>query len=218
MIRVRVGIAPRSQPFDEAMDSLMAAIRFAADAGISVTMEKVRGGAPGFQNYGPFIAHMLESDETHLFIAADDVLYPPDAITRLVNADKDVICGIYRKNMVNDICPANFGDGTAESFLARLKDGGIYPTNLASAHSMTIRRGVLEKMILDYPELAYRQGESLHYALFLPMIHDQTCFQDDWSFSLRARRSGFTLWDDYGCKLKHFCSDFLGFEALEGRQ
>ena len=218
MTRVRVGIAPRSQPFDESMDSLMAAIRFAADAGISTTMEKVRGGAPGFQNYGPFIAHLLESDETHLFVAADDVVYPPDTIARLVKADKDVICGIYRKNLVNDICPANFGDGTAESFLNRLKEGGIYPTDLASGHSMTIRRGVFEKMILDYPELAYKQGESLFHALFLPMVYEGNCFQDDWAFSLRARRSGFTLWDDFGCKLKHFCSDFLGFEALEGRQ
>jgi hypothetical protein len=50
------------------------------------------------------------------------------------------------------------------------------------------------------------------------MIIDGLCFQDDWAFSIRARHSGFTLWDDYGCKLKHFCFDFLGFEALEAIQ
>lgn len=210
---IRVGIAPRAQPFDESMDSLNAAIRFAQDAGFGVTLEKVRGGAPGFQNAGPFIAHVLEFGETHLFIAADDVLYPPDAIVRLVNADKDVVSGIYRKNVLKEIQPANHCD-SADEFLRRFHTAGLYETEFAACHSMTIKREVLEKMVADYPELAYRQGEQTHYGLFLPIIKDGVVFQDDWAFSFRARKSGFTLWDDFGCRLKHFCSDFLGFEAL----
>ena len=214
MIKVRVGIAPRAQPFDESMDSLTVAIRVAQQAGFEVGLEKVRGGTPGFQNAGPFIAHLLESEETHLFLAADDVLYPPDTIVRLVNADKDVICGIYRKNVLREIQPANHCE-SAEEFLRRLRTGGVYQTEFASCHSLTIKRGVLEKMVADYPELAYRHGDQTHYALFLPMIHEQKCFQDDWAFSFRARQSGFKLWDDFGCKLKHHCADFLAFEALE---
>lgn len=218
MIRIRVGIAPRAQPFDESIDSLNAAIRFAQDAGFEVVLEKVRGGAPGFQNAGPFIAHVLKFQETHLFIAADDVIYPPDCIVRLVNADKDVISGIYRKNMLHEIQPANYGDGTAETFLERLKSGGIHEAKYASCHSLTIKREIFEKMVADYPELAYRFKDETHYALFLPMIVNGEVFQDDWAFSVRAKQSGFTLWDDFGCKLKHHCSDFLGFEALEGRK
>lgn len=217
MIRVRVGIAPRAQPFDESMDSLYDAVRFAQAAGFEVAIEKVRGGAPGFQNIGPFIAHVLEFGETHLFIAADDVLYPQDAIVRLVNADKDIVSGIYRKNVLKEIQPANYGTGLPEDFLARLKSGGLHETQAGSSHSMTVRREVFEKMIADYPELAYEQAGQTHYALFLPMIHKGVCLQDDWAFSLRARRSGFRLWDDFDCKLKHHCADFLGFEALEGR-
>ncbi len=213
-IRVRVGIAPRAQPFDESMDSLNIAIRAAQAAGFEITLEKVRGGAPGFQNYGPVMHHMLESGETHFFAAADDVIYPSDTIVRLVNADKDVVCGIYRKNILRELQPANHCV-SAEEFMRRFKAGGLHETELASAHSMTIRRGVFEKMIIDYPELAYRQGDKKHHALFLPMIREGMVFQDDWAFSVRARESGFTLWDDYDCRLQHFCSGFLGFEALE---
>ncbi len=213
MIKVRVGIAPRAQPFDESMDSLYAAIRFAQEAGFEVAMDKVRGGAPGFQNYGPVMAHLIEQQETHLFVAADDIVYPTDTIVRLVNADKDVISGIYRKNVLKEIQPATFGDGTAEGFLRKLKEGGVYETDFASAHTLTIKREVIEKMMADYPELAYEDGT--RYALFLPMVKDGNVFQDDWAFSIRARQSGFTLWDDFGCRLKHFCADFIGFEALE---
>ena len=215
MPSVRVGIAPRSQPFDESMDSLNAAIQFALDAGFGITLAKVRRGAPGFQNYGPMLADLIESRDSHLFCAADDVIYPPDCIVRLVNAGKDIISGIYRKSLISEIQPANYGDGTSETFLARLKEGGIYETNFGSAHSMTIRREVFGKMMKDYPELSYEHAGRTNYALFLPMIHEGVIFQDDWAFSYRARQSGFTLWDDFGCRLKHFCGDFLGFEAVE---
>ena len=182
--------------------------------GTHIALEKVRGGAPGFQNYGPCIKHFLDAGETHFMVAADDVLFPPDAIIRLVEADKDIVSGIYRKSMVQTLTPANFTN-TWDEFAERFKSGLVYETQFAVGHSMTIKRHVLEKMIADYPELAYQQGDETHYALFLPMIHDNKCFQDDWAFSIRARNSGFTIWDDYGCRLKHYCAEFLGFEVLE---
>jgi len=121
MPSVLVGIAPRMQPFDDSMDSLRTAMQFACDAGFTVRLGKARGGLPGFQNYGPAMAQMLESEDTHFFVAGDDVIYPEDCIVRLVNAGKDVISGIYRMNVLNQVQPANYGDGTAETFLARLK-------------------------------------------------------------------------------------------------
>ena len=213
-MRVRVGIAPRAQPFEESMDSLAVAMRAAEDAGIEIMVEKVRGGGPGFQNFGPIVAHTIAAGDTHFFNAADDVLYPPDTIIRLVNADKDVICGVYRKNSVAQLQPANYCLTSAEEFIRRLKEGGIYPTEFASAHTMTIKREVLEKMIADNPQLAYKEGNETCYALSMPMIHEGFVLLDDWAFSLRARQSGFTLWDDFGCQLKHYCAGFLGFEAL----
>jgi hypothetical protein len=96
-----------------------------------------------------------------------------------------------------------------------LKDGGIHEAKFASSHSLTIKREVFEKMVTDYPDLAYRHDDKTFHALFLPMIVNGEVFQDDWAFSERARQSGFTLWDDFGCKLKHYCASFLGFEALE---
>ena len=206
-------MAPRAQPFDESMDSLCIAIKSAQDAGFEVTLEKARGGAPGFANWGPFINHMLRDGDTHLFLAADDVIYPADTIVRLVNADKDVVCGIYRKTTLHELSPANFAN-SAEEFIEHFRGGGVYETTLASGHTMTIKRHVIEKMIADYPELAYEAGSETHYALALPMVQDGKCYQDDWAFSIRARQSGFTLWDDFGCKLQHYCAGFLGFEAL----
>lgn len=213
-IRVRVGMAPRSQPFDECMDSLDLAIVAAQAAGIHITFEKVRRGCPGFQNAGPFMAHLMAAGDTHLFLAADDVIYPPETIIQLVAADKDIVSGIYRKNTIYQLTPASY-TRTWEEFEGKFRQGGLHETQFAASHTMTIKRHVIEKMVADYPELAYRVGEETQYALFLPMIMDGNCFQDDWAFSIRARQSGFKLWDDYSLKLRHYCYDFLGFEGLE---
>lgn len=205
------------QPFDEAMDSINAAATYAVAHGFQVSVEKVRRGCPGFANYGPPMAHFLTAGETHLFVAADDVVFPLDCIVRLVGADKDIVSGIYRKNTVYQLTPASYTE-TWEEFAEKFKAGGLHQTDWAAAHGMTIKRHVIEKMMADYPELSYKQGEETHHALFLPMIRDGVCFQDDWAFSIRARQSGFTIWDDYSCKLKHYCYDFLGFEAIEPKE
>jgi len=216
-IQVRVALAPRMQPFDESMDSLTVAAQYAVSQGFGVKITKVRRGCPGFINYGPIMAQCIAEGDTHLFVAADDVIFPHDAIVRLVNDDKDIVNGIYRKNTIYQLTPANYSE-TWEGFAEKFKAGGLHETQFCAAHSLTIKVDVFRKMIADYPELAYKVGDETHYALFMPMIHEGVCHQDDWAFSIRARQSGFTLWDDYSCKLKHFCYDFLGFEGLEPKE
>lgn len=213
-VQVRVGLAPRAQPFDESMDSLNRAIGTARAAGFNINFEKIRRGAPGFQNAGPIFAHMLSDGDTHVFFAGDDVLYSPDAIVRLVGANKDIVSGLYRKNKLDSIEPANWAE-SAEKFVEQFKTSGVYEAEYAACHSMTVKRAVIEKMVLDYPELAYDFAGEVHYGLFLPIIEDRQAFQDDWAFSIRAKRSGFKIWNDFGCQLKHYCGDFLGFENLE---
>jgi hypothetical protein len=215
--RVRIGLCPRSQPFDESMDSLSNAISYARTVGIDVVMEKTRRGVPGFQNWGPALHALLEdNDATHIFAAADDMLYPHDILERLVSANKDVICGIYRKSIIDNITPANWV-ADSQTFISRLSEGGIYETQFASGHTMLIKRSVIQKMVANYPELAYDNTPDgkIHYGLHLPIIMGGKCYQDDWAFSIRARASGFTIWDHYGCKCYHWGGAFLGFPEAE---
>lgn len=211
--RVRVGLCPRSQPFDEAMDSLSNALAYAQGSGIEVVLEKTRRGVPGFQNWGPSLFNFLEDkDATHIFSAADDMLYPTNILERLISDDKDIVSAIYRKSVVNAMMPANWVEDV-ETFTAHLRDGGVYESQFASGHTMLIKRQVIEKMVADYPELAYSNTPDgkTHFGLHLPMIKDGVCYQDDWAFSIRARASGFTIWNDYGCRCYHWGGAFLGF-------
>jgi hypothetical protein len=196
------------------MDSLKEVENTSRAAGFAVTTMKVRRGAPGWHNAGPVLHFFLANKQmTHIFMAADDVIYPNDVILRLVGDDKDVVAGIYRKNYVDRFEFANF-DPEPEKILEHYHSRGVHPTTRCSHHSMTIKRAVIEKMVQDYPELQYEQGDQTHYGLFLPMIENKTAIQDDWAFSIRAVKSGFTLWNDWGCRLKHYCCEFLGSEGV----
>jgi len=213
--KVLVGLAPRMQPYDESMDSLIAMMNFTQASGIPVCMEKIRRGAPGWHHLGPMVSHPIKFDCTHLFLAADDMIYPVDTIARLVNADKDIISGIYRKPWILRVEPANPFE-SAEEWNRNYESRGVYEQLFCPGHTMLIKREVLEKMIIDYPELAYENpaypGET-HYGFSLPIIEDRRAYENDWALSLRAKKSGFKLWADFGCRLKHYCYDFLGFEA-----
>jgi hypothetical protein len=214
-VKIRMALAARSQPFEESVESLGLAIAAAQAVGFNVHLDKIRKGVPGFHNAGPIFSRFVADQEaTHLFFPADDVLYPADVLIRLVNDDKDIVSGIYRKNDLSRIEPANHVD-SAEEFVRCYQEGGVYETKFAACHSMMVKRHVIEKMIADYPELAYdnRVHGEVQYALMLPMIRDRAVYQDDFAFSIRARESGFTLWNDFGCRLKHWCGDFLGFEG-----
>ena len=212
-MKILICFAPRSQPFDESMDSLNEVVGVARTAGFSVNVMKIRRGAPGWHNSGPALSFFLRDPEaTHLFIAADDMIYPKDLLMRLVGDDKDIVCAVYRKNRIDQVEFAN-SDPEPEKILDKYNSRGLHETQFASGHTMTIKRKVIEKMVADYPGLHYDHLGETHYGLFLPMVRDRKAYQDDWAFSIRARESGFSIWNDYGCRCKHFCGEFLGFEA-----
>jgi hypothetical protein len=212
--KIMIGLCPRAQPFQESTESLMQIIQVAQTAGIVCFLVVVRKGVPGWHNWGPLLARFTaEPDCTHLFLGADDVVYPPDILVRFLSLDKDILCPIYRKNNLKTIEIANYEE-SLEDLNQHMRDGGVYESKFAAAHGMMIKREVIEKMIQDYPELNYTDPHVpgvVHSGLALPFIdEDHLALHDDWAFSTRARKSGFKLWNDYGCHLRHFCSDFMG--------
>ncbi|MFR9769583.1 hypothetical protein [Nocardia sp. SC052] len=134
-----------------------------------------------------------------------DVRFHPDAVDTLRSHDLPVVCGIYAKKMTRElVCsllPGTekiiFGDG-----------GGTVEIRYAAGGFLLTRRDVYEKIVEkeELPVCNLQFGRA-NVPYFLPMIvpdgENQWYLGEDYAFSERARRSGFSIYADTRIRLEH---------------
>ncbi len=201
----------------EALASMTVMGREAQRAGIRTEYLKEKDNNFGFWTLDMAIDYCIDHDFSHIFMGADDVKFPPQTLVTLVSDNKDVVGGVYPKRNLDPIIPA-VQVRDESKFDDYLETGALVEVDYVSAHSMLIKRSVLEKMIKDYPELHhFSEDGKEHCSLFFPMIENQgtpkaRVLMDDWSFSVRARKSGFSLWLDFSVQGKHLLpATYVGF-------
>ena len=152
---------------------------------------------------------MLNKPEfTHLILTSDDTICNEDMIVRLVNDDKDIVSGIYRMRDPNVNGLAVYGE-EGEVYDQWVKDEALIERKFCSAHSMTIKREVLEAMVEKYPELTYHAEDKDIAGIWMPYVENHKIYCDDWAFCQRAKQVGFKCWIDFGVQLKHRCDVWL---------
>lgn len=214
-VKIFVCLVPREQPYYESIKSLHKALTTAIASGIAFALCDISGGVPGWRNASVLIPLFLDDkNATHMFLAADDLLYPSDIFGQLIGRHKPIVSGIYRKRDgdIYTACLANFEEDQS-LYAKHFEERGCYPAPYAAGHTMLIERRVIEKMISDYPELHFDNPNTgrVEYGLFLPMIEDRIGHNDDTAFCRRAKKSGFDSFNDYNCQCLHYCGGFLGF-------
>ena len=183
-----------------------------------------------------FTAH---SEATHLLFIDADISFAPDAVFRLLDAEKPLIAGIYplkayhwdrafRERSASGEAIETAGlhyVGRPDINGTLLRDGGVVTADFAGTGFMLIERATIERMIEAYPETAYRATDayiatsnapSQAYALFDCMIDpDTTTYRsEDFTFCRRWQRIGGQVWLDTGARLTHSgASDFIGDPA-----
>lgn len=155
------------------------------------------------------VAVFMASSHSHLLFVDADIEWSPDAVERLLAADKDVICGAYPKKVLPPTYAVNFL-AAAE----RCATSGAIEVSETAAGFMMLRRSVFDRMMAAYPETRYggtagltqRQNE-LTYSLFDSFVdeHDgeRVYVSEDFGFCRRWRAIGGQVWIDPAVELKH---------------
>jgi hypothetical protein len=169
---------------------------------------------------------MRENDCTHLLFIDADIGFGPDAVLRLVQADKDVACGVYpakvfnlqRLRTIDPSVPAAAAEARAMTYTTKLLAGvttdanGFVPVEYAATGFMMIRREVLARMAVAFPQLKYRMsyvsaedGRHENVAYFDTMIDAETGenLPEDYSFCRRWRSIGGEIHVDTHSRLSH---------------
>ena len=170
-------------------------------------------------------------DFTHLFWIDSDISFEPDAVFRLLLANRDVVAGVYpikSHNWPEGGLPAGM---TRYEFETRYTQYPFNPIHhgaapvgpYADAHGfievdeaptgfMCIKRHVFPKMMQHYPELRYRpegmpkdQRSTVNWLFFDCMLDPQTrrYLSEDYAFCRRWRDMGGKIWVDSNSRLLH---------------
>ena len=164
-------------------------------------------------------AMFLESDASHLFFLDADIEWEPEAIMRAISADKDIVASAYPKKALPIQYALNFKFIDPVQKRIRFEKGLVEVLD-ASTGFFCIKRQVFERMMLEYPELHYKNDSNIDdkiakycYAFFDTHIdeEDRRYLSEDYRFCRLWQKLGGEIWLDPKTKLNH-----IGTYTFEG--
>ncbi|HEX2886876.1 hypothetical protein [Vineibacter terrae] len=158
------------------------------------------------------VATFMVSPHSHLLFIDADIEWSPDAVLRLLAADKDMICGAYPKKKMPPTYALNLKHD-ADGRVRQCPTTGAVEILDAASGFLMIRRPLLERMMAAYPQTRYTPDEALApqapycYALFDCVLETvdgvRRYLSEDYGFCHRWRAIGGEIWLDPEVKLNH---------------
>lgn len=154
-------------------------------------------------------AVFLASRHSHLLFVDADIGFPADGPLRLLNADRDLVCGIYPKKCDEPEFPLNWLPGSSR-LLERCPRTGCVRILEGPTGFMMIHRRVFERMMEAHPEWRYRgpahltaEQEPFSYSFFDCFHHGERYLSEDYGLCARWAELGGETWMDPSIRLTH---------------
>ena len=145
---------------------------------------------------------VLNSDATHFLCVDIDIRFQPYHVKRLLDADKDIIGGLYAAKQMNHRWIMNPLPDVP--FDPRK---GVQKVNETGTGLKLIKRKVFEDMIAAYPEIGYlcdgRPGRPMLWDFWSMGVVDSRYLSEDYYFDYRARKIGYEIYCDGLCQIVH---------------
>lgn len=160
-------------------------------------------------------AKMLENkDTTHLMFIDADIGFEPEHIFKLLLHDKDIIGGLYpKKSLPTDYVVNVSPDAVDDKGHVQSKDNGLISVSRLGTGFMLIKRNVLEKHMVAYPNTKFTNniGMDAKYNPYCYTFFDCWITQDenrefvseDWGFCIKSRVIGIQSYADPSIRLNH---------------
>lgn len=209
------------------------------DAGINLSFSYLFNESLIQRGRNLLSANFLKSDATHLMFIDADILFRPEDIFPMMEADKDIICGIYPKkeinwttvkNAINAGVPDDQLKHHTGAFVVNLMD---YQTEVTvpinepveiwngGTGFMLIKKEVMQGLIGKVPAYLNNvmdlqnptNGETIN-EFFATQIEPETqlLLSEDYDFCKKARANGYKVWAAPWVQLSH-----VGTYAFEGK-
>lgn len=162
---------------------------------------------------------LAREDATHLMFIDADIEFNADDIVRMLRINQPIVVGAYPKKTLPIQYAINLKVLDPNKGTVNVKNGAIEVLD-ASTGFFLIKREVIEKMVVAYPELHIKNDSSIDpslnkhcYALFDTLLDpvDNRYLSEDYTFCRRWQKLGGSIWLDPQVKLNH-----VGSYTFEG--
>jgi hypothetical protein len=182
--------------------SLLKMVRLADSRGIKTSFAPITGGSVSRGRNTATATLMAHDFFTHLLHIDADMGWPPEALLRLLNADKDIVGCTYPKRMLTER-PQYIG-GLEAGALA--EDGFVRARYVGFGFTL-VKREAIEKMIAFYPWASHKDEANPNEMWNLcpdGMNLDTGTYQsEDVQFCHLATEAGLEVWADIALPLTH---------------
>lgn len=188
MRKILIGLPLASTLSSEFFTSFMSAINLMPEEGsVDINYQKYQITAKARNR---IVKGMLEADHTHLFFMDSDMKFPENALSRLLEHDKDIVGGVYtvKTPPFNTTIFKESEDEPWKSYKPTIDDNLIEVQGIGTG-CLLIKRKVFEE--LDFPWFWYER----------PPNGDDDMMSEDIYFCMKAREKGFKIYAD----AKMFC-------------
>lgn len=210
------------------MQSILALMQFAGPAGFDAALALLGHDSLITRSRNTLVSQFLSTPHaSHLLFIDADISFEPEQVFHMLSFNQDFVAGAYPLKVIDWSDAAIRRAATrTESFQAapllyvgslcagaeRVREGRFATAIYCGGGFMLLKRRVVERMIVAYPETRYANvhaysnaagGDS--YALFDCMIDKQTnaYVSEDFGFCQRWRDIGGKIWLDTEGKLTH---------------
>lgn len=199
-----------------------------AARGVGLEVELGGGDALITRARAAMAAKFLASGASHLLFVDADIGFRPDDVFRLLEADRDLVGGVYPIKRVDwekarqaalaglrDIQAASVGYVVrftpSPTNSVEIDDDGFGPVAYLGTGFMLIRRRVVEAVAEAHPELTARLGDvagadgGRAVMIFEPFVEPETgqYLSEDYAFCRRWRDLGGEVFADFRTRLTH---------------
>jgi len=162
---------------------------------------------------------LAREDATHLMFIDADIEFNPEDVIRMIRINQPIVVGAYPKKTLPIQYAVNLKITDPTKGTVNVKNGAVEVLD-ASTGFFLIKREVVEKMVVAYPELHIKNDSSIDpslnkycYALFDTLLDpvDNRYLSEDYTFCRRWQKLGGSIWLDPKTKLNH-----VGSYTFEG--
>lgn len=168
---------------------------------------------------------MQKEEYTHMIFIDADIQFDPKSVIKMIEEDKDIICGAYPKKILDYEAIKQFAPTSKDmtdllqsvtKFAINVKkdsqpsESGVIEVLDGPTGFMLIKKEAIKKLIDAYPDTeykndinAYRIPDAKYYDLFQSKVFDNRYLSEDYGFCRLWQKIGGRIFVDLTTKLNH---------------